>query len=157
MGSPSQQWKQLKSLQPDPGGPACFESTVQSSLPTSRSLIPSENSPFPCKVTYPQVTGTKMWTSLWGHFSARYSDWWQSRREMRSSRGDVCLWKRSERRTELKGAFEWRVSRGRRRCWGKLGEEQVGIFPSKREFPNSWGTESSSQNIGAGRGLPTWH
>lgn len=33
----------------------------------------------------------------------------------------------------------------------------VGIFPSKRESPNSQGTESSSQNTGAGRGLATRH
>ena len=58
-----------ESLRPDPGGPACFESTVQSNLPTSRSLIPSASSPFPWKVTHPQVTGSKMRTSLWGHFS----------------------------------------------------------------------------------------
>ena len=72
---------------------------------------------------------------------------------MRSFRGDVCLWKRSERRIALKGTFKWRVSKGRR-CWGKLGEEQVGIFPSKREFPNSWGTESSSQKKERAEGFP---
>lgn len=34
-------------------------------------------------------------------------------------------------------------------------KSRVCIFPSKRESPNSQGTESSSQNIEAGRGFPT--
>lgn len=41
-------------------------------LPISKSLLTSAKMLLPCKITYLQILGIRMWTSLRGHYSAYY-------------------------------------------------------------------------------------
>ena len=142
--SPSQRWKQLKNLRPDPGGPHALGPLIQNNLPISRSLINHicKLSFFHVRLHIHRLQGVRC-----GHLCGAVSlpttiidynpgDKWDHLEGMFGSKRDM-RWKQS-----LKKAYKWRVSRERKRSCRKAKWE---FYPRSLQRENFQTLKAQSQ------------